>query len=129
MSYTPTTWQTGDIITAAKLNNMEQGIAGNNLVFIESEIVDNNGVLSLILKANFNELSELLSNGKILYTIVIDDTNPEYYISYEIIYVQNVIYIAEVNPPYQLNFTNVFYSSIDGLSALQATDYFEAILP
>lgn len=27
MSYTPTNWQAGDIITAAKLNNMESGIA------------------------------------------------------------------------------------------------------
>lgn len=29
MSYTPTTWQTGDTITAEKLNNMESGIAAN----------------------------------------------------------------------------------------------------
>lgn len=28
MSYTPTNWQTGDTITAEKLNKMEQGIAG-----------------------------------------------------------------------------------------------------
>lgn len=27
MSYTPNNWQTGDIITAEKLNNMEQGIS------------------------------------------------------------------------------------------------------
>lgn len=27
MSYTPTTWQTGDTITAALLNKMEQGVA------------------------------------------------------------------------------------------------------
>ena len=27
MAYTPTTWATGDTITATKLNNMEQGIA------------------------------------------------------------------------------------------------------
>lgn len=27
MSYTPNTWATGDTITAAKLNNIEQGIA------------------------------------------------------------------------------------------------------
>ncbi len=27
MSYTPTEWNTGDTITAEKLNNMEQGIA------------------------------------------------------------------------------------------------------
>jgi hypothetical protein len=30
MSYTPTTWQTGDTITAEKLNNMESGIAAAN---------------------------------------------------------------------------------------------------
>ena len=29
MSYTPNTWQTGDTVTAAKLNNMEQGIEKN----------------------------------------------------------------------------------------------------
>lgn len=28
MSYTPTEWKTGDVITAEKLNNMESGIAG-----------------------------------------------------------------------------------------------------
>lgn len=28
MSYTPTEWATGDVITAEKLNKMEQGIAG-----------------------------------------------------------------------------------------------------
>lgn len=27
MAYTPNTWVTGDVITATKLNNMEQGIA------------------------------------------------------------------------------------------------------
>lgn len=27
MSYTPTDWKTGDVITADKLNNMESGIA------------------------------------------------------------------------------------------------------
>lgn len=29
MAYTPTNWQDGDIITAEKLNNLEQGIAAN----------------------------------------------------------------------------------------------------
>lgn len=31
MAYTPTVWATGDIITAEKLNKMEQGIAGAGL--------------------------------------------------------------------------------------------------
>ena len=39
MSYTPTTWETGDTITAVKLNNMESGIsgAGGNLVVVATE--------------------------------------------------------------------------------------------
>lgn len=34
MSYTPTNWQTGDTVTAEKLNNMEQGIEAANDVFV-----------------------------------------------------------------------------------------------
>ena len=31
MAYTPTEWETGDVITAEKLNNMEQGIEDTSL--------------------------------------------------------------------------------------------------
>ena len=34
MSYTPTTWQTGDTVTAEKLNNMETGIENAANAFI-----------------------------------------------------------------------------------------------
>lgn len=34
MSYTPTNWQTGDTITAEKLNNMEGGIENANEPFV-----------------------------------------------------------------------------------------------
>ena len=34
MSYTPTNWQTGDTITAEKLNNMERGIEASNGIII-----------------------------------------------------------------------------------------------
>lgn len=34
MSYTPNTWQDGDIITAAKLNNIEGGIENANTPFV-----------------------------------------------------------------------------------------------
>lgn len=34
MSYTPTEWQTGDTITAEKLNNMESGIENANEPFL-----------------------------------------------------------------------------------------------
>lgn len=37
MSYTPTDWKTGDVITAEKLNNMESGIVSgqNNVEFVK----------------------------------------------------------------------------------------------
>lgn len=34
MSYTPTNWQTGDTVTAALLNKMEQGISGGGALFV-----------------------------------------------------------------------------------------------
>ena len=36
MAYTPTTWVTGDTITAVKLNNMEQGIVDASIFFVET---------------------------------------------------------------------------------------------
>ena len=32
MAYEPTNWQAGDVVTSAKLNKIEQGIAGHNMV-------------------------------------------------------------------------------------------------
>lgn len=31
MAYTPTTWQTGDLITAERLNKLEQGVANEQV--------------------------------------------------------------------------------------------------
>lgn len=45
MSYTPTQWATGDIITAEKLNKLENGVAnagGGGVLIVH---VDENGVL------------------------------------------------------------------------------------
>jgi hypothetical protein len=38
MAYTPNTWATGDTITAQKLNNMEQGIAGAGALFVNIDV-------------------------------------------------------------------------------------------
>lgn len=35
MAYTKTIWQTGDIITAVKLNNLEDGVEDNSLLTID----------------------------------------------------------------------------------------------
>lgn len=35
MSYTPTNWKKGDVVTSEKLNNMESGIAGAGQLVVE----------------------------------------------------------------------------------------------
>lgn len=49
MSYTPTEWKTGDVITAPKLNNIEQGIVNApGVAVFEFEVIsdDNNRVVT-----------------------------------------------------------------------------------
>lgn len=40
MSYIPTEWKTGDVVTAEKLNNIEDGIASNETLLIEMDYVN-----------------------------------------------------------------------------------------
>lgn len=67
MSYTPTNWQTGDTITAEKLNNMEQGIAGAVVSFpITYEHDDDSGESRYILHASPEEVSAAFNSGAIV---------------------------------------------------------------
>lgn len=57
MGYIPTEWQTGDIITAAKLNKAEEGIAAAGPVMIPAEY---DAVTSTItLSASYDDLEAL----------------------------------------------------------------------
>ena len=57
MSYTPTNWQTGDIITAAKLNNMEQGITSAS---------DGGGSSILVITGNTSGASTVATSAEVL---------------------------------------------------------------
>lgn len=66
MSYTPTEWQTGDTITAAGLNKMEQGIAGAAVRFLlTSEYVEDTGG-RLIVHASLNEIKSAVQSGAVV---------------------------------------------------------------
>lgn len=60
MAYEPTTWQDGDIVTANKLNKIEQGITngGNMIVRISYE--------TGILDKTWQEIHDALANGTIV---------------------------------------------------------------
>lgn len=63
MSYTPSDWKTGDIITADKLNNMESGIVGSAKVFFV-EVNQETGVVN----KTWNEIKNALSDGMLCLT-------------------------------------------------------------
>ena len=63
MAYTPNTWATGDTITAAKLNNMEQGIANAGVFYITATWDDSaNGY---VLDKTVTQIEAAYANGQL----------------------------------------------------------------
>lgn len=72
MSYEPTNWKTGDIVTSQKLNKMESGIAGAGGVFVVKGIEDQEtGYYNL--DKTFAEINEAAKNG--LVVLILEDPN------------------------------------------------------
>ncbi len=61
MSYTPTAWKTGDVVTSAKLNKLEQGVAsaGGNLAVGHTE----EGITTTLDKTG-QEILDAIQAGK-----------------------------------------------------------------
>lgn len=68
MSYTPTNWATGDVITAEKLNNMESGI-DNAGMFVITVKVNNSDVIQSVDKT-FEDTLTAINNGLIPVAII-----------------------------------------------------------
>ena len=93
MSYEPTVWKDGDLVTSAKLNKLEQGVAngvanGVNFEVINMELSDQ-GTLSLDKTAG--EIIDILKSGKHILVICTpephsdDGMPPETYMYYSAI--------------------------------------------
>ena len=64
MSYEPTVWKSGDIVTSAKLNKLEQGVAagGSGGVLVVHAAQDDSG--QYVLDKTWNEIrNAFISNG------------------------------------------------------------------
>lgn len=77
MSYTPTTWTTGDTITASALNKIENGIANacggtSGLVTDTSDELDKsyNDIIAIVTAGT---LPFMILNGEVLYMSFIDN--------------------------------------------------------
>ena len=77
MSYEPTNWKTGDVVTSAKLNKLENGVAdAGGVLAVHSVYEDENRVLD----KTWNEIYIALNAG--CYVSIVDDGG------------QNIIYEA-----------------------------------
>ena len=65
MAYVKTTWATGDVITAAKLNNMESGIEAHDPLIVSVENTEAGSVMSETWQA----ICDALTAGKRVITL------------------------------------------------------------
>ena len=93
MSYTPTTWTTGDTITATAMNKIEQGIANAGSVLICNTSYSNG---SYVLDKTAQEIYEALLAGTPAY-IKFQYGTPEDY--------SGTLYLAPI-----IRFTNYIYT-------------------
>ena len=68
MSYVPTEWETGDVVTAEKLNNIESGIANNNIytASIISNVDESTGEETVTLDKTWQEIFNATQTGRLV---------------------------------------------------------------
>ena len=94
MSYEKTTWETGDIVTAEKLNNLENGVAsanGGSGVFVVNvtETYDEEMETTILTHdADINDIMNAWYDGKLIKTVdvVVDLDDPTITYTYTQVY-------------------------------------------
>lgn len=78
MSYTPTQWQAGDVITSEKLNKLENGVASSNgVTFVQ--LVEQIDKLELMMPAS--ELYQALQNGLVVVYQTVNSSTCLHYVT------------------------------------------------
>lgn len=63
MAYNKTTWQTGDIVTADKLNNLEQGVANAQTMIVHVTEGGSDDPFDFILDCTWSEIKTAFDAG------------------------------------------------------------------
>lgn len=64
MSYEPTNWKTGDVVTSTKLNKLEEGVANAGMVVPVFTIDEQQNITC---NMTFAEISEAIASGRVAY--------------------------------------------------------------
>lgn len=84
MSYTKTTWATGDVVTSAKLNNIENGIANATLsLTVDAE--------TYALNKTWQEIHDALESGITCFTVLTEGNA---------LFLSPVVYVGGKSPTY-----------------------------
>lgn len=101
MSYEPTNWQTGDVVTSAKLNKLEQGVAnaggGGEPVVIHFSSGEGNVMTA---DKTYAEVAEIFTSGAEIWLDLSgwDDTNLG-----EHLVLKKLIYPNDGSPVYEMS--------------------------
>ena len=111
MSYTPTEWETGQTITAEKLNKLEQGVAGAGGGSDLPEVTANDKDKYLHTNASTGDLewSAVSGGGGLVVTITGGDMNKTYNEIKQALQSGPVVCVAEIDGA--LSYNNIIYSA------------------
>lgn len=74
MSYTPTEWKTGDIVTSTKLNKLEQGVANAGPLMVNVTVTDNgDDTYTYTCDKTAGEMLTAASNGIVVLHTATDE--------------------------------------------------------
>lgn len=123
MSYTPTTWQSGDVITSTKLNKLEQGVADSIM------IVECTTTSPYTLDHTFSEIFETFRSNIPVYIRVARDAGSDWSTKYSpSITMAPILYIYKYGNTYRIRAASAYgaYFSDGGTLATPGIDVYEA---
>lgn len=95
MAYTPTQWNTGDIVTADKLNKLEVGVARGNGIISGTT---NSETDETTINETFDELTDMIANGTLPF-LVLEVNNGVMLAPLQHLIYANSYYIASFKAP------------------------------
>lgn len=76
MSYEPTEWKAGDIVTSSKLNKIENALSGGSKIYIvDTETEEGKNLSTIKLTKTFEEIRTMLQYGVVVIRMLHETTD------------------------------------------------------